>query len=119
LETRNDESPGDQAQFPSIFHYERFWGVRWVILGRTQTERNRFSKSVKRLESLGLVLRQNSDTGKQRKSPADPFTRTSNVQLTPAGWEVYQRLEARPQYYRLTESDLIELLTHSDDEPSG
>jgi hypothetical protein len=65
------------------------WGIRWRVTG-SRSQAASISRSLRRLEQRGLVLRQNEirgnpETGTMRESKEDPHARTINVQLTPEG----------------------------------
>ena len=72
------------------------WGVPWHVTG-TRSEQASVSRTLLRLESRDLILRQNAvsgnpDTGCLRKSATDPHNRTTTVLLLSAGVELAHRL---------------------------
>jgi hypothetical protein len=72
------------------------WGVRWRPGSRDASERAVWSRSLRRLQERGLAIRTNRVGGPNAKEPRPPGTRTTNVVLTPAGWEVFRRLTGKP-----------------------
>ena len=78
------------------------WGMLWqpTRVGAVQTpsQRAALSRAVRRLERRGLVLRQNWRRRplRARLSHADPGPgRTTHLELTPAGYQLAQRLITR------------------------
>jgi hypothetical protein len=67
------------------------WGVSWPRLPRSRSEDSSRSRSLRRLEQRGLVLRQSYVHGKLRRSQEDPHGRTTHVQLTPEGRSMVSR----------------------------
>ncbi len=73
------------------------FGIRWMPgkwgLTSTPSSRAAYSRSLKRLEERGLVLRQNQVSGNPytqmaRASKDEPHNRTTHVQLTQLGEEL-------------------------------
>lgn len=67
------------------------WGMQYVASG-TPANRASVSRTLRRLEQRGLILRHNDITGGKRSSPKDPVVRTTHVEFTAAGLEYMQRL---------------------------
>ena len=85
---------------PLVHPLNAAWGVRWRVGDATASVRASLSRSLRRLELRGLVLRQddwsgNPETGKARQTAAEPHQRTTHVQLLPAGIEMAERLTNR------------------------
>ena len=70
----------------------RHWGVR-INIGGNASMRASGSRSLRRLEARGLILRQNGISGGLRTSDGDPHTRTRSVQLTELGIAYRDRLK--------------------------
>lgn len=73
------------------------WGIRWQPgkwgLTDSPSSRAAYSRTLKRLEVKGLVLRQNQTSGspvtqEARRSSAEPHNRTTHVLLTELGVQV-------------------------------
>ena len=84
------------------------WGVPWRV-GGTRSFAASSSRTLRRLEDRGLVLRQNGasgspDTQMARTSRAEAHNRTTGVVLLPAGLELAERLtkRGRPNVNRTT-----------------
>jgi hypothetical protein len=76
---------------PWFADWEASW--RYGVPYEKQCRRASLSRSLKRLELRGLVLRQKRiHEDAARKSPKDIHIWTIKVQLTPSGWDVYYRL---------------------------
>ncbi len=76
--------------------YVLLWGVPWHVTG-TRSEQASVSRTLARLESRGLILRQNvnsgcPDTGCLRKSAPDPHNRTTGVVVLRDGVDLAKRL---------------------------
>jgi DNA-binding MarR family transcriptional regulator len=65
--------------------------VPWRTKG-TASERASLSRTLRRLEKRGLLLRVNQVDGPDRKVAADPHDRTTDVLLSPAGIDLAKRL---------------------------
>ena len=71
------------------------WGVRWGVEADA-AGRASISRSLRRLERRGLVLRQNrtgSPTGEVRRSKDEPHNTTTHVKLTEKGRKVVNKLK--------------------------
>ena len=68
------------------------WGSPWGTEA-TRSEAAARSRALKRLEERGLVLRQNYVSGRVRRTRLEPHSRTTHVQLTPAGVKLVERLD--------------------------
>jgi hypothetical protein len=81
---RDLDTRGSHLQRRELFGF----GVPWYMRSRngiTPVERASDSRALARLERRGLLLRQNSGTGKARVSPDQPHNRTTHVRLTADG----------------------------------
>lgn len=94
----------------------RFAGlIPWRVSG-SPCKRAARSRSLRRLECRGLILRVNLRSGMgparnfgQRKSATDPHTRTTHIRLLPAGIETANRL-TNGKSYLLTGSEAGEIV---------
>jgi hypothetical protein len=75
-----------------IGEWQQHWGASWRPRSRDASERAGWSRSLCRLQERGLAIRTNRSGGPNAKAPRPPRTRTTNVLLTPAGWEEFRRL---------------------------
>jgi hypothetical protein len=78
-----------------IGEFHLAWGARWRSGARDASGRASWSRSLRRLEARGLVLRRNWRTGPELSEPYRPPARTTSVTLTPAGWEAFRRLTGK------------------------
>ena len=97
LYQRHEEIALDE-EYPWRAHYMA-WGVRWHgLYGQgTRSEQASLSRTLARLESRGLILRQNwasgsPDTDGLRTSKTEAHIRMSNVLILTAGVDLGQRL---------------------------
>jgi hypothetical protein len=71
------------------------WGVEWGVEGNSSV-RASASRSLRRLEERGLVLRQNQvgpPTGEVRRDKDEPHNTTTHVKLTEKGKQVVNKME--------------------------
>jgi hypothetical protein len=81
---KSDQHDEDKQRISNI-------GIPWRTSG-TRAFHAAVSRSLKRLEAQGFVLRQNHTSGPLRKSKRARHTRTTHVQLLPAGLKLATRI---------------------------
>jgi hypothetical protein len=81
------------------------WGVPWRgEPGLSASDRASMSRTLRRLEGRGFVLRQNRTGGcpitrDRREGPESPHNRTTHVQITEAGLTLAERLTKETSFF--------------------
>jgi hypothetical protein len=88
----DERTPEDRIRITRR-EWQLAWGAPWQTRACDSSQRASYSRALRRLQEHGLVERRNQVSGSPR--------RTTHVQLTPAGWEVFEQLAAQEPLQQL------------------